>query len=116
MIEMVRGFFEKQCYSRNIGLFISQDRNDGRRFFPKVVRWVEVPDNQAAQPEEAFRVTYTAAQEMMDGLWSCGIRPTEGAGSAGAMTATQKHLEDMRRLVFEKQDSGYKPKGGEDGR
>lgn len=41
------------------------------------------------------------AQGLMDSLWECGLRPTEGAGSAGALAATQKHLEDMRRLVFE---------------
>ena len=43
-----------------------------------------------------------AAQELMDSLWDCGLRPTEGSGSAGALAATQKHLEDMRKLVFEK--------------
>jgi hypothetical protein len=37
----------------------------------------------------------------MDELWHAGIRPTEGAGSAGAMAATQRHLEDMRTLVFQ---------------
>ena len=40
------------------------------------------------------------AQLLMDDLWDCGIRPTEGTGSAGAMAATERHLEDMRRLVF----------------
>lgn len=42
-----------------------------------------------------------SAQRLMDELWQCGLRPTEGAGSAGAMAATQRHLEDMRKLVFE---------------
>ena len=41
------------------------------------------------------------AQVLMDDLWSCGIRPTEGAGSAGSLKATEYHLEDMRKLVFE---------------
>lgn len=41
------------------------------------------------------------AQMLMDSLWHCGIRPTEGAGSAGAFAAQGKHLEDMRKLVFE---------------
>lgn len=47
-----------------------------------------------------FQVSEKTAQEMMDQLWSCGIRPTEGSGSAGSLAATQYHLEDMRRLVF----------------
>lgn len=41
------------------------------------------------------------AQSLMDNLWECGLRPSEGSGSAGALAATQRHLEDMRKLVFE---------------
>ncbi|MGE4074945.1 MAG: hypothetical protein AB7F22_05300 [Reyranella sp.] len=40
------------------------------------------------------------AQGLMDQLWQCGLRPTEGSGSAGALAATQRHLDDMRALVF----------------
>ncbi len=43
------------------------------------------------------------AQTLMDSLWDCGLRPSEGSGSAGAMAAVQEHLKDMRRLVFAKQ-------------
>lgn len=49
----------------------------------------------------------TAAQELMDDLWRCGIRPTEGAGSAGAMAAVQSHLEDMRTIVFRHPGFGF---------
>lgn len=42
------------------------------------------------------------AQVLMDDLWTCGIRPTEGKGSAGAMAATEKHLKDMRAIVSNK--------------
>jgi len=45
---------------------------------------------------------FAGAQELMDDLWRCGIRPTDGAGTAGSMAATERHLEDMRKLVFEK--------------
>ena len=48
----------------------------------------------------AAPITPTEAQALMDSLWECGIRPTEGTGSAGAMAAVQRHLEDMRTLVF----------------
>lgn len=52
-------------------------------------------------PEPAAYINYEDAQQLMDELWKCGIRPTEGAGTAGSMSATQKHLEDMRTIVFE---------------
>lgn len=41
-----------------------------------------------------------AAQTLMDDMWNSGIRPTEGAGSAGALRATQQHLDDMRKIAF----------------
>lgn len=40
------------------------------------------------------------AQRLMDQLWNCGYRPTEGSGSAGSLAATQRHLEDMRTIAF----------------
>jgi hypothetical protein len=46
-------------------------------------------------------LTSDMAQSLMDGLYNCGVRPSSGAGSAGQLAATEKHLEDMRRLVFE---------------
>jgi hypothetical protein len=47
-----------------------------------------------------FRLYGHEAQELMDMLWNCGVRPTE-VGSAGQLAATERHLADMRRLVFE---------------
>jgi len=38
----------------------------------------------------------------MDRLYAAGLRPTEQRDSAGALAATERHLQDMRRLVFEK--------------
>ena len=45
-------------------------------------------------------ITKRAAQELMDSLWSCGLRPTQGEGSAGAFDAVKYHLEDMRKIAF----------------
>lgn len=58
-------------------------------------------DDHCIREEPTFSLEMEQAQTLMDDLWNCGIRPTEGAGSAGAMRATERHLEDMRKLVFE---------------
>lgn len=52
-------------------------------------------------PPRAMQLSDAQAQELMDRLWQAGYRPAEGKGSAGALAATERHLEDMRRLVFE---------------
>ena len=57
-------------------------------------------DDYGKDIEPFARIDKEQAQLLMDDLWNCGIRPTEGTGSAGAMAATERHLEDMRRLVF----------------
>ena len=53
-------------------------------------------------PDSMLTIPNKAAQILMDDLWKCGIRPTEGAGTAGSMAAAQKHLADMRAIVSKK--------------
>lgn len=55
-----------------------------------------------AEVSPVLSLTQTDMQSLMDQLWSCGVRPTEGQGSAGAMAAVQEHLKDLRRLLFDK--------------
>ncbi|NKE69876.1 hypothetical protein [Candidatus Manganitrophus noduliformans] len=42
------------------------------------------------------------AQLLMDELWKVGIRPSSGQGSVGQLAATERHLSDMRTIVFDK--------------
>jgi hypothetical protein len=49
-----------------------------------------------------FRLTRMEAQQLLENLWQCGLRPLDGTGSVGQLGATERHLEDMRRLVFGK--------------
>lgn len=56
--------------------------------------------DSAVRLEPTFTLSTEQAQVLMDDLWMSGLRPSEGTGSAGALAATQKHLEDMRTLVF----------------
>jgi hypothetical protein len=58
-------------------------------------------ENDSLAVEPSCRLDQTQAQRLMDELWQCGLRPSEGSGSAGSLAATERHLEDMRRLVFE---------------
>jgi hypothetical protein len=46
-----------------------------------------------------MRLTAEAAQRLVDELWLCGVRPSEGSGSAGSLAATERHLNDMRAIV-----------------
>ena len=49
--------------------------------------------------EPFMRLNVDEAQNLIDTLWDCGLRPSEGTGSAGAFAATQAHLSDMRIIT-----------------
>ncbi len=52
------------------------------------------------EPAPMLSLQVEDAQRLMDELWHVGLRPTEGTGSAGSLAATERHLADMRALVF----------------
>lgn len=90
-----------QPWSKDVEvLLLERDAGGNRgRSIAKPVTMETVPDH-ALISEPTFTLKPKEAQQLMDDLWQCGYRPSEGAGSAGSLKATQYHLEDMRRLVF----------------
>jgi hypothetical protein len=52
-----------------------------------------------AMKGSSFILTNDNAQTLIDDLWQAGLRPTEGTGSAGALRAVERHLDDYRKLV-----------------
>ena len=54
---------------------------------------------QGERLDSTFRLYPKDAQNLMDELWRCGLRPSEEVGSKGQLKATETHLEDMRQLV-----------------
>ena len=50
--------------------------------------------------EPMLRLGIQGAQQLMDELWQCGLRPTEGTGSAGSLAATERHLGDMQKIAL----------------
>ena len=70
-------------------------------------KWKDLKEMECVNP--SFLLDINESQYLMDCLYDCGIRPTEGNGSAGAMRATEKHLEDMRTLVFKKENVNGNP-------
>lgn len=79
---------------------------DGR---PQVVARCVDMTFKKPMPGETFEdrscrpgLTHEAAQQLMDDLWRCGLRPTEGQGSAGQRAALEAHLRDVRAIAFKK--------------
>lgn len=65
----------------------------------------QIPDGEYVEPTMTMR--NDEAQMLMDELWRCGLRPSDGTGSAGSLSATERHLADMRKIAL-----GLMKKGG----
>lgn len=48
-----------------------------------------------------LKMTREELQSLMDTMWQYGFRPTDAGSVDGELSATKKHLDDMRRLVFQ---------------
>jgi len=92
--EYIRIYAEKSIQSQAINLYvIREDGKIGRLEFDERL------DGCFSPPTLRLPDRSSEAQALMDRLWACGLRPTEGSGSAGALAATERHLADLRTLV-----------------
>ena len=95
----IRASLQDRYLSPLINLLIYKPSDDGNGD-GHVGSIIMEPHNQCNTIRPALSIDATTAQELMDTLYTCGIRPTEGKGSAGSLEATERHLADMQKLVF----------------
>ena len=88
---------DRDTWNRTIRLWIHRLTKDDRRELIAHTS-ILIPDGESAPP--TVELAENEAQRLIDALWHCGLRPSEGSGSAGMMAAVQKHLEDMREIAF----------------
>lgn len=91
---------ERSAYQRATHIWVvDHDPQQGRLVGAALgFRFVEAGEFS----EPTLRISDESAQQWIDELWRAGFRPSEGTGSAGSLAATERHLEDMRRLVFDR--------------
>jgi hypothetical protein len=93
---------ERQMFGRRIAVHVF-GKSKGKHFYASNMTCQVIENEMEATSvwrEPLFYLDAHYAQQLMDSLWQCGLRPSEGTGSAGAMRAVEKHLEDMRALAF----------------
>jgi hypothetical protein len=96
-------YVERQPWQNGVSLHLVQQAGEGTRYAiaQPVTMETITEDNFAGQHHAPFlSLTMHAAQLLMDELWHCGLRPTEGTGSAGSLAATERHLDDMRKIAL----------------
>ena len=79
MYDKLRIRAEWSIRSGSVGLYLMEERGRDRLVGAPVEMKAHEP---GVMIDPTTRITMEAAQELMDDLWSCGLRPREGAGSA----------------------------------
>jgi len=59
-----------------------------------------VREGEATYVEPTFGLKPDECQALMDELWRVGFRPSEGSGSAGAMSQAEAHIASLKAIAF----------------
>lgn len=98
----------KDPWSKTVKVAVlAYDYQAKKCYVAELLKMVEFPE--CTSPKPTFDMTGGQAQRLMDDLWDCGIRPSEGSGSAGQLVSIQAHLKDMQTLTFKLVDELTKP-------
>jgi hypothetical protein len=94
--------FQQDWASGTWNVFAFDRRGRDRILYRVTLESVTVPENEAAQP--SFKLDIDRQTDfvgaLLEGLSEAGLIPKMGATEA-ELTATKKHLEDMRAMAFE---------------
>jgi hypothetical protein len=101
-MENLRIYIRREIWGLGgFSVYISRLLYDGKLAIaePLAMRVISI-ENEGVSYPASMHFSKEDAQRFIDELWNAGLRPSEGTGSAGSLAATQRHLDDMRALVF----------------
>lgn len=101
MMEKLEIRAQTQAWRKGVSFFIFQGVDTVA--LPLTMKKLE-DGERYIEDKPTFTIKNDEAQTLMDDLWHCGFRPSEGSGSAGSLRATEKHLNDMRTIAFDQLD------------
>jgi hypothetical protein len=87
---------ENRFYADAIAIHIYERFQNGDISLLSGLQFTTHKNAEVVEPQEAIQLPRETAQQLMDALWQCGLRPSEGTGSAGSLKATETHLKDMQ--------------------
>ncbi len=95
--DMIVRAYKEPCFGDVIRIIAKENHGKVSAYAqPVVMKEVE----EFTHVDPMIEISHTTAQGLMDSLWECGLRPSEGSGSAGQLASVQRHLEDMRSIAF----------------
>ena len=95
-----RFYLQTANYGRGIDMRLVSLRNSGEVEAEAQPAMFKMVEEGGAWNAPFMTIGKDEAQSLIDELWHLGFRPERGQMSVGQVAATEKHLEDMRQLVF----------------
>jgi hypothetical protein len=99
MIRPLEVFAERRYPGHMIALHLFEHLPNGNTSLVTGFQCKELEPVEAPLVSDDLLISEGTAQQLMDQLWNCGIRPAEGSGSAGSLRATENHLHDMQKMT-----------------
>ena len=90
---------QRQPWRDGIEVAVLKRHLNGRVDYAMSMTMSELPEGECF-PAPTMLLQNGEAQMLMDELWRCGLRPSEGSGSAGSLAATERHLKDMQTIAM----------------
>lgn len=89
---------QREPWNDGIQVAVLEKHPTGRVMHAERLTLHELTPGEYIEPTMSLR--NDEAQMLMDELWRCGLRPSEGSGSAGSLAATERHLKDMQTIAM----------------
>jgi hypothetical protein len=97
MINELELMARRDDWSQGVSIY-GRSMQEGKCLAAQTVVFNEHPSGTKFMPMLILGIH--EAQRLMDELWGCGLRPSEGTGSAGSLAATERHLKDMQNIAM----------------
>lgn len=98
MLPNLKARAEKSLFKSSITVYLYEKLSGGKISYLSGFQFRDIEEGEAVDPSEVLELSYQTCQELMDSLWDCGLRPSEGSGSAGSLMATENHLKDLQEF------------------
>lgn len=98
MIPRIKIYAQRQAWRDSIEFQLAIEHTNGEVDIAQPVTFHRIDPGELYNGP-ALTLQMTDAQRLMDELWNCGLRPSEGSGSAGSLAATERHLKDMQCIT-----------------
>ena len=99
MKQKIEFYAQRTEFNQSVDIYMRTTLETGIYAIARPVTLERYPhENEIPLSSPMLELQPDSAQQLIDELWRCGLRPTEGTGSAGSLAATERHLKDMQRI------------------